>query len=460
MIEMNLAQLFITADYGLQGPFRLALGGDATLGALEVERVLRYLPGKRLACKARKEGVLLFAKLFNTETGSESCQRELRGQALLKANNIKTPALLESRVLPQGHLICYEFLEGSAFAGNIQSAFELIATLHKANLIHNDLHADNLLESNNQLYLLDAGAVEKTNSEKQKIENLALFIAQFTLDKHKALASQKEYYEKIIGKNISEADLLKQVRGCWRKRKNDYLKKIFRSCSDIKKWTRPLSKGQHLNITCERRFVTPALTNLLEGIQGLPEKAEFLKKGESSLVMFFELDGRKLVIKNSRNKTQWKTIRRRLRHSRANNAWRFSHLLSLCGICTPKPIAFVERKLGPLVLEGWYLSEFVEADTLLDVWHYEEASAEHIAQVKRLFDVMRILNISHGDMKGTNLLASEDKLFVIDYDGMREHCFSVTAQKALEKDKERFLKNWSSERLCKQLLFGGEGLSI
>ena len=50
--------------------------------------------------------------------------------------------------------------------------------------------------------------------------------------------------------------------------------------------------------------------------------------------------------------------------------------------------------------------------------------------------------ISHGDMKATNFIFYEDKLLVLDLDAMKRHSNTKSFQRAIQKDLDRFMKNW------------------
>jgi serine/threonine-protein kinase RIO1 len=191
---------------------------------------------------------------------------------------------------------------------------------------------------------------------------------------------------------------------------------------------------------------------MLDRLPRLPDRAEILKNDPaSSVVSCSNLDGFAVVIKNSVNRGWLKLLQRCWRRSRAHNAWHFSHLLRAAGIATPTPIALVERKFGSLVLESWFVCEYLDADNLLDVWLYQEPSVQELDFIRKLFRTMKQLKMSHGDMKATNLLVANDKIYVIDFDGARQHVFKARLMRALERDKQRFLHNWQKPELKKLL---------
>ena len=62
----------------------------------------------------------------------------------------------------------------------------------------------------------------------------------------------------------------------------------------------------------------------------------------------------------------------------------------------------------------------------------------------RMLELFRRHHISHGDLKGTNLLWSSE-LEVIDLDAIRWHNNQARWQRAYQKDCVRLQRNWQSD---------------
>jgi tRNA A-37 threonylcarbamoyl transferase component Bud32 len=142
-------------------------------------------------------------------------------------------------------------------------------------------------------------------------------------------------------------------------------------------------------------------------------------------------------------------IGRLFRKSRAAISWSNAHRLTLLGIATPKPIALLEqRRLTWLRGKAYFLSEFVDAP---DVKNYftlttnKERRAESVKQIVLLFYRLYLLNISHGDMKASNIKVLDNKPMLIDLDSMRQHQWSFFAQNAHVRDLRRFMQNWKDD---------------
>jgi tRNA A-37 threonylcarbamoyl transferase component Bud32 len=434
----------------VRAPFsvRIDAQNDLTFGAL-----LRILPGKRIVGIGEYKGKQTLIKLF---FHSRNYLQELSGVEKIKKTDINTPPIIEHFALEEGGICFYELLENtqpfddawkSADQAKQQKMLEellsILKKMYDARLYQSDLHLGNFIYSKEQLYALDPASLVPLTGPELIAKNLAALIAQFPLtDWQTVLSAVTPLFPELNNEQLN-----KQANTKWQQRMRDFLKKIYRDCTYVKCWSKKLGAVQQLDLYAIREHCSNNLIKALETIITLPPNLEYLKKGESSLVYTVEVDGHKRVIKNSRNKSIWRTLRRFFGRSRASNSWYFSHLLAEAGINTPKPIALVERKWGPLVLESWFVSDYIEADTLLDVWLYEVPSPVQINQVKKLFDVMRFLGISHGDMKATNLLVANNQVYLIDFDSMQQHRTKLRAYYFLKSDRDRLLMNWPNRHL-------------
>lgn len=69
-----------------------------------------------------------------------------------------------------------------------------------------------------------------------------------------------------------------------------------------------------------------------------------------------------------------------------------------------------------------------------------------------LFETLCRLRISHGDLKATNLLWHEGRVWLIDLDAMKQHRSDTAFARVWRRDRARFLRNWAaSSLLCRWL---------
>ena len=63
-------------------------------------------------------------------------------------------------------------------------------------------------------------------------------------------------------------------------------------------------------------------------------------------------------------------------------------------------------------------------------------------QLLRPFHQLHAARISHGDFKATNLLWHQEQAVLIDLDAVQTHDEPTAWQRAWQKDRARFIRNW------------------
>ena len=175
-------------------------------------------------------------------------------------------------------------------------------------------------------------------------------------------------------------------------------------------------------------------------------RGRILKHDRTTTVALIEDGGARWVIKRYNTKNAWHGLRRTLRRSRASNCWTMTRLFQRAGITTPRPVAFVEQRWGPLRQKSYFISEYVQADNLL-AWLLDGGhGAVEVERVKQgVVDVFRKLHaagIVHGDMKATNLLVADHSITLLDLDAAIKPRNADEFARGYRKDRLRFLKNW------------------
>jgi len=151
-----------------------------------------------------------------------------------------------------------------------------------------------------------------------------------------------------------------------------------------------------------------------------------------------ELD---VFIKQPRRKHRWKVLLDCFRRTRPARAFRLGHELLTRRIATALPLAQLRRRVGPLVTDSILITEAVEAQRLndfLNTWlatplrsnpDFIPAQQRHLAQqvlwqLGRLLRSLHENNYAHRDLKATNILVrwsgkARPELILIDLDGLR-----------------------------------------
>ena len=69
-----------------------------------------------------------------------------------------------------------------------------------------------------------------------------------------------------------------------------------------------------------------------------------------------------------------------------------------------------------------------------------------------LFTTLAREGISHGDMKGSNLIWHKGRWALVDLDAMRQHSCRRRFVRAFAADRARFLRNWPADSTLSRLL--------
>jgi tRNA A-37 threonylcarbamoyl transferase component Bud32 len=435
---------------------------------LTLHRLLRTLPGKRLTGVGELDGHPVLAKLFIAARGSERHWRqERRGLEALLMQDIATPRLLAAGSLKGGgHYLLTEFLEGAqaltvpsplppageekgewaAVLQRLTLVFETLGRLHARGLSQDDPHLGNFLLHGGRLLVIDGEAIRQAQSgrplaEADAVKNLSLLLAQLPSAQMEEalpvlLAAYRTGHPAMAGdprRLRREIALARQ----WRLRKA--LDKCLRDCSRFK------VDRRHDRFVAVLREEAECLAPLIADPDLWLEAGTPLKLGRTSTLALVEHAGRRLVIKRYNIKSAGHALARFWRPSRAWHSWIEGHRLRFLGIATPRPLALIERRLGPLRGRAWLVMEYCEGPSLQQTLaaHTDGGAPSGVMEaVRRLFAAFAAERISHGDLKASNFLCRGDELVVLDLDAMRQHDSAAAWRKAWATDRARFLRNW------------------
>jgi tRNA A-37 threonylcarbamoyl transferase component Bud32 len=184
--------------------------------------------------------------------------------------------------------------------------------------------------------------------------------------------------------------------------------------------------------------------DLMTRIDALMEAGRILKDSEVSCVSRLTWNGRDVVVKRYNHRGFIHSLRHTLKRSRCRRAWQHGYRLGALGIATPRPLAYIERRRGPLVWSSYLVTEYIEGqrldDFLRDAGIAEPRRLEVTREVIAVLEKLWKHRITHGDLKHTNVLITKNGPVLTDLDGMIVHRWRLLYRNKRAKDVERFLR--------------------
>ncbi len=468
---MQLAEL---AEAGrtprLPQPLQLP-GGD-----LQLQQLLRVLPGQRYVALAQWQGRPVLAKLLVGNKAARHFQRELEGARQLAEQGLSTPQLLADGLCEgEGGWLLFEYLQGAESLWEawraverqpllsvdqqavLASALASIAQMHSQGLWQADLHLDNLLQHDGQLYVIDGGGVQveiagQPLSRKRVLENLGVFFAQLPVELTPFIEELLVHYLLVNGEHALPLEaLLGEVAKVRKWRLRDYLRKAARDCTLF------AARIGAFGLRVVRRADQAMLQPLLENIDLLTEQGHIYKTGGAATVAQVQLQGRSLVVKRYNVKSLGHWLKRFWRPSRAWHSWIAGNRLQLLGIATPQPLAVLELRWCWLRGRAYLITEYCGGQDIIarfQAFHDGSPPESDLLALDRLFAALLRERISHGDFKGHNLFWDDRQACwsLIDLDAMQQHCSARSFARAYARDRARFLRNWPADSQLFKLL--------
>lgn len=443
--------------------------------SLLVQQWLRVLPEQRYVARAQWQGRTVLVKLLVGAKAARHYQRELSGAQLLAEQEINTPKLLDAQQHSDGSAyLLFEFIDDAQSLADawqacstaapltaqqsqvLSQALQAVAQMHLRGLWQSDLHLDNLLQQGKQLYVVDGGGVQSEQTgqplpQATVLDNLAVFFAQLPSAYDAHLAELLAHYLAVNATHqLAIEDLHQKILKIRQWRVKDYLNKAGRECS-LFSVTRGL-----FGLRAVWRAAEAELAPILANPDAAIDSGHIYKTGGAATVARVAHGEQTLVIKryNIKNTLHW--LKRFWRPSRAWQSWREGHRLSVLGISTPQPLAVIENRWCGLRGRAWLISEYCGEQDIIDrLALYQEGGETPEAEINALIELLNALireKISHGDLKGHNILWHQQRCYLIDLDAMQQHHSMRSFTRAYLKDRTRLLRNWPQDSPLYKLL--------
>lgn len=456
----------MTADFYARlqsghGGLDVALQDSSILKLIEA---VRTVPGKRLVCRGVWHDKPVYAKLFIGKNAKRYAMRDRRGVELLVNGHVVTPHLLYAGATTDDltQVLIFQSVETAQNAevlyqgtADMSERFDLASKLvqtvaqhHHASLLQTDLYLKNFLMQDGLVFTLDGDGIRQYDKLRNQdaLKNLAVLLSKFDVIEieHRLGDLLRIYAEARAWRQIPDVATMKGLVNQHRRQvTNAYAeKKVFRTCTDVQ-----IIHRAGLLVAISSRFSRCHLPQTSEECDRLIELQTRIKSGNTCTVALAQVDGLRLVIKRYNIKGFWHGVNRAFRETRAARSWANAHRLLLLGIPTAVPVALIENRKFGLKGRAYFLSDYVEAPDVLEFFSKTADSAlqtQAVTNIVNLFYRLFLLQISHGDMKASNIKIVNSAPLLIDLDSMLQHRFSGAAIKAHVRDLKRFMHNWQA----------------
>jgi tRNA A-37 threonylcarbamoyl transferase component Bud32 len=179
----------------------------------------------------------------------------------------------------------------------------------------------------------------------------------------------------------------------------------------------------------------------------LARDGELLRQNGARRTVRIAWGARRLIVKHYVEPTPWHAAKQLVRPSRATATWRITRRFIDLGIATPRPLARVENRWGPLRRDSYLVYEYVEGDTLRQYLRSGSPDGTPLVeqlcrQCAEMWDRLTEAGISLSDPNMGNFVVSTDgRLWVIDLDKSKFHARAVDGRRGFRRSWNLFVAN-------------------
>jgi len=443
-------------------PFQLLIKQTSSKNkeeSLSCTSLLRVIPSSRKVYDALWNDRSVIAKVFSHKISSRRhLKREWEGLNKLTKLKLSSPEPLFYGKTEDGQsVVVVEKITDSstvldAFQKTAEPAKKLdllvlvcreLVRQHTEGVLQKDLHLGNFLLVDDKVFLLDPGQMRFLGCEigkKAGISQLAMLASYLPDSDTVSIEKLCQEYFNARGWHFGKSDealIQEQITVHRKKSTKKGLKKCLRTSKrylriKIRSQKPALSEVEGSEIRSQKflgvfdRNFCSGLEPLdfIEQIDGLMDKGEILKDGNTCYVSRLTWNGKDVVVKRYNHIGFIHSLRHTIKKSRARRGWLHAHRLRMLQIPTPKPLAYIEHHKYKLVWKSYLVTEYVEGRKLYDFLRdsiTEEQHSHVTSQIKELLERLGKYRITHGDMKHSNILVTDNGPVITDLDGMKVH---------------------------------------
>ena len=444
-------------------PFQLVI--NCTYPRKRTERLLcvallRAIPGRRKVYDALWDNKSVIAKVFSHKISARRhLKREWHGLKRLASHGLSAPEPLFYGHTEDGQwvVVVQKITESSTILDIFLktpdptkklSLLVLIckdmAKQHTKGVLQKDLHLGNFLLGDDKLFALDVGQMQFLRREadrKRSISQLAMLAFYLPDSNTQSIRTLCEEYFKARGWRFGKADQISFQKQLAVHNKR-LLRRGLKKCMRTNKRHLRIKTGRYISVFDKAFCQQTAPLGFIEKIDKLMDEGQILKKGNTCYVSRLTWNGKDVVVKRYNHKGFIHSLRHTIKRSRAHRGWLHGHRLGMLGIATPKPLAYIEQLKKKLLWKSYLVTEYVEGQKLHDFLRNSNITSEQrlmvTQQIKKLLDKMGKHRITHGDLKYTNILITDNGPVLTDLDGMKVHKWGWTYKISRAKDLQRF----------------------
>jgi len=435
-----------------------------TFSDLQVDALVRVLPGRRWVFRGHWRGQAVYAKLFAGRHAARYAQRDATGARYLCDRGIRTPTLLWQGPLIDDatgvealvfaavpHAINaaeqYQLADPQTRLTMLHALVDMLATQHAQGLVQTDLHLKNFLIAEDTVWAIDGDGIrQRTLSVKQAHKQLAELLSKLSLE------DQIQWTEPLLqtylrrrawSSSISSQQVARWAQQFKAQEVHHYVtQKIFRTCSDVI-WQQDCRSAQACSVVGGLHVTDiPALEVAMH-------VGQRLKTGNTCTVVQTQLQDKPVVIKRYNIKHLWHALSRAWRPSRAALSWQNAHRLLYYGMHTPQPLLMFEQRYWGMRGRAYFVaaySPWPDIKTFFATATDPVLRAQAMQSLALLCYQWSLLGIVHGDLKSSNLQVTDlGDIVVLDLDSMRQIRHAQRAQRGHARDLRRLLQNWKQD---------------
>ncbi|MCH8120525.1 MAG: protein kinase [Planctomycetes bacterium] len=435
--------------------------------------LLRVIPGRRKVYDAMWNDKSVIAKVFSHKIiARRHLKREWQGLNLLQRRGLSSPAPLFYGHTEDGRwaVVVQKIADSSTvldvFQETLEPAKKLdllvlvckeLAKQHNKGVLQKDLHLGNFLLGGDKVFALDTGQMRFSRREldrKNSIPQLAMLASCLPDTNTESISMLCKEYFKARGWHFGKPDESSFQKQLAVHRKRTLRKGLKKCLRTSKRYLR--IKADRYIAVFDRAFCPKAEPlNFIKQIDAMMDEGQILKKGDTCYVSRITWNDKDVVVKRYNHKGFIHSLRHTIKRSRARRSWLHGHRLVMLDIATPKPLAYIEQRKGKLVWRSYIVTEYVEGQKLYNFLRddniTEQRRLNEIQRVVKLFDKLWKYRITHGDLKHSNILITDNCPVLTDLDGMKVHKWTWIYKHRRRKDLRRFSKQLSPSFVSKTI---------